>query len=129
MNFATEVTIRSALAMSREELGAQIKAKEVMMGFSIIEEARWLDPDDWDRWTIVSQDGKRIRLVSLSARNPYTGAFTKLVNNILAEGMCPVVVSPNDFLTLWCKKHWYRKRNCGRGNCRHEVWYPKRCHY
>jgi hypothetical protein len=129
MNFAQEVTIRSALALSREELGQQLRASEVAQGFSIVTEARWLDPDEWDRWTIVSQDGFRIRLVALSARHPHTGAFNRLIDRITANELVPVVVEPNDLLTEWCRKHWFRKRNVGQGKFRHVVWYPKRCAY
>lgn len=129
MNFATEVTIRSALALSREELGAKLRSHEVAQGFSIVSEARWLDPAEWDRWTIVSQDGFRIRLVALSAVYPHTGAFNRLIDRITAHELTPVVVEPNDLLTEWCRKHWFRKRVIGRGEFRHVVWYPKRCAY
>jgi hypothetical protein len=129
MNFAQEVTIRSALALSREELGMQIRAREVAQGFSIVDAARWLDPDEWDRWTIVSQDGFRIRLVALSARYPHTGAFNRLIDRIVAHELTPVVVEPNDILAEWCRRHWFRKRTCGQGEFRHVVWYPKRCAY
>ena len=129
MNLAQEMTLRSALAMSRDELGDRLRVGEVKMGFSIITQARWLDPDDWDQWTIVSQDAKRIRLVALSARHPGNGAFTRLIDKIMREGLVPVVVEPNERLAEWCRKHWYRKRNCGHGALRHEVWYPKRSQY
>jgi hypothetical protein len=129
MNFATEVTIKSALALSREELGEQIKATERAQGFTIVETARWLDPEDWDRWTIVSQDCRRIRLVALSARIPYSGAFTRLIDRIVCETMVPVVVEPNEFLQAWCRKHWFRKRSCGQGRFKQTIWYPKRCRY
>jgi hypothetical protein len=123
------MTIRSALALSREELGEKIRQGEVKCGFSIVTEARWLDPDDWDRWTIISQDGNRIRLVALSARQPHTGAFTRLIDRIICDRHVPVVVEPNEFLTQWCRKHWFRKRMCGQGELRHVIWYPKRCAY
>lgn len=126
MNFSQEMTVRSALALSREELGDKLRIGEVRMGFSIITQARWLSDEDWDQWTIVSQDGKRIRLVALSARVPGSGAFTRLIDKITREGLVPVVVQPNERLTEWCKAHWYRKRNCGHGEYRHEIWYPKR---
>lgn len=129
MNFATEATIRSALALSKEELGEKIKASERAQGFTIVEAARWLDPEDWDRWTIVSQDRLRIRLVALSARIPYSGAFTRLIERIVREQMVPVVVEPNDFLQAWCRKHWFRKRTSGQGAFRQTVWYPQRCRY
>lgn len=129
MDFKTEVTIRSALALSRSELGDQIRAREVAQGHSIIGQACWLDPEEWDHWTIVSQDGLRIRLVALSARYPHTGAFTRLIDRIIVHKLTPVVVEPNDFLTEWCRRHWFRKRTCGRGEFRQMIWYPKRCAY
>ena len=127
--FATDVAVRSALALSREEMGEKLRANEVKMGFSVITEARWLSDDDWDRWTIVTQDKNRIRLVALSARKPGTGAFGRLIDKIMREGLIPVVVEPNPRLEDWCKRHWYRKRNCGQGELRHKIWYPKRCSY
>jgi hypothetical protein len=129
MNFATEMTVRAALALSREELGDKIRAREVNCGYSIITQARWLDPEDWDRWTIVSQDDRRIRLVALQATVPYSGAFTRLIDRIITENHVPVVVQPNAFLTLWCRRHWFRQRACGRNELRHVIWYPKRCRY
>lgn len=129
MDFKTEITIRSALALSRSELGDKLKASEVAQGFSIVTQARWLDPDEWDRWTIVSQDGFRIRLVALSAVHPHTGAFNRLIDRIVAHEMVPVVVEPNDILSEWCRRHWFRKRTCGHGEFKHVIWYPKRCAY
>jgi len=128
-HFATEVAVRSALALSKEEMGDKLRANEVLMGFSVVTEARWFNEDDWDRWTIITQDKNRIRLVALSARNPGTGAFTRLIDKIMREGLIPVVVEPNERLTEWCRRHWYRKRNSGQGVLRHEIWYPKRCAY
>lgn len=129
MEFKSIVTISSALALSREELGAKIRADEVAQGYSIIEQACWLDPDEWSRWTIVSQDGFRIRLVALEALHPHTGAFNRLIDRIIAHELTPVVVEPNDILAEWCRRHWFRKRTCGQGKFRQVVWYPKRCAY
>jgi hypothetical protein len=127
MEFRSVVSISAALALSREELGAQIHAREVAQGFSIVTEARWFDPDEWDRWTIISQDGFRIRLVALSAAHPHTGAFKRLVERINGDKMIPVVVEPNAMLAEWCRRHSFRKRTCGQGEFRHVIWYPKWC--
>ena len=128
-SFATEAVIASALALSREELGEKIRNNEVKQGFSIVTQARWLNPDDWDRWTIISQDNTRIRLVTLSAREPHTGAFGRLIEAIIMDSHVPVLVEPNEMLIKWCKRHWFRKRNVGRGLLRHEIWYPQRLSY
>lgn len=126
---AHEATIRAALALSPQELGDKIRASEVALGFSVIAQARWLDPEEWTARCIISQDNRRIRLVALEARHPHTGAFGRLVEKIMKEDHVPVVVEPNALLTEWCRRHWYRKRFCGQGELRHVIWYPKRCGY
>jgi hypothetical protein len=129
MNFATEMTLRSALALSPSEFGDQRKAAELALGYSIIAQARWLDPGEWTKECIVTQDDRRIRLVALQARCPHTGAFTRLIENIIMERHVPVIVAPDVMLTEWCRRHWFRKRNCGIGHLRHVIWYPQRCRY
>ena len=113
---------------SQNEIGNRLRGFELMMGHSIISEADWLNPLDWTRRTIVSQDRHRIRLVAMEARQPGTGAFTRLIDAIERAGLIPVLVEPNEQIVAWCKRHWYRKRRI-RGACPHDVWYPKRCAY
>jgi hypothetical protein len=129
MNFATEAYIRSMVALPREEIGDRMRMCEVRQGFSIVSEAQWLDWNDWDRWTIISQDQKRVRLVALQAKNPGTGAFTRLIDAIWRSSLVPVLVEPNQLLIDWCHRHQFRKRTIGRKEFRHDVWYPKRCAY
>lgn len=129
MNFATDVYIRSTMALTRDELGDKMRECEVLQGFTIVSEAKWLERADWDQWTIVSQDSRRIRLVALSARQPGKGAFTRLIAEIFKAGLVPVLVEPNQSLIDWCHRHQFRKRTIGRGQFKHDVWYPKRCAY
>lgn len=115
--------------MSREQLGDEMRADEIRQGFSIVSDAQWLDWNEWDAATIISQDTKRVRLVALQAKQQGKGAFTRLVNGIFRAGLVPVLVEPNQTLIDWCHRHDFRRRMIGRGQFRHEVWYPKRLSY
>ena len=86
MNFATEMYVRSIAGMSRAEIGERMRQTERLQGFTIVTSAKWLDWSDWDKATIISQDGKRIRLVALQAKIPHQGAFTRLIQRIFAQG-------------------------------------------
>jgi hypothetical protein len=129
VNFATDAYVRSALAMTRDELRARMRNTEMAQGFTIVADADWLDWDDWTQWTIISQDTKRARLVALEAKNPGNGAFTRLIDAIWRAGLVPVLVEPNQLLIDWCHRHQFRKRTIGNKNYRHDIWYPKRCAY
>ena len=58
---------------------------ERAQGFDVIRpgEVDWLPVSGWLPATIVSTDGKRVRLVALMARKPGGGAFLKLVITIM----------------------------------------------
>lgn len=129
MTFANEIYLRSLASLSRDEIGDRMREAEVLQGFAIVSQAKWLDWNDWDRHSIFAQDNKRVRLVALQARDPGHGAFTRLIGEISKAGLVPVVVEPNERLAGWCKRNFYRRRNIGRGRFRHEVWYPMRCAY
>lgn len=40
----------------------------------------WLPESDWEPGTVCSINGKQIRLILLHAKNPGTGAFTRMVS-------------------------------------------------
>ena len=122
--------VERVAAMSREELGDLMRQDEVLQGFQIISQAKWLDWNDWDRHTIISMDHNRVRLVALQAKVPGQGAFTRLIDALDKAGLVPVLVEPNQTLIDWCHRHFYRKRTLNKGRkYQHEVWYPKRCGY
>jgi hypothetical protein len=104
---------------------ANLMRGEEEQGHILIERAEWLNPDDWNKF-IISQDGNRIRLILLDAKVPGNGAFTRLIEGIKKAGLVPVVCEPLGRLTEWCRKHGYRPRKIGKGEHRHEVWYPRR---
>lgn len=125
MNFARHVQVLSALNKSNAEIGADIRQCELDQGFTLVTEAKWFLIDDWSERTIISQDGKRIRLVALEARRPGSGAFTRLIGLIFAAGLTPVLVEPNDMLTSWCHRHNFRHKRVGQGKHRANIWYPR----
>jgi hypothetical protein len=117
--------IREVMGLSRAELGERMRSTELEQGFTIVD-AQWIDWNDWMESTIITQDGKRIRLVALEAREPGKGAFTRLIAKIWKAGLIPVIVEPNRSLTDWCLRHDYRCRRIGKGRFAHEVWYPRK---
>jgi len=91
-------------------------------------EAEWLNWEDWESDTIITQDGQNVRLVIMTARNPGHGALTRLVDGIERAGLVPVLVEPTDRLKEWCRKRGWRARMIGRGKDRHSVFYPRPRH-
>jgi hypothetical protein len=103
-----------------------IRKGEIEQGYTLIEEAPWFNRDEWTE-AIISKDPKgRIRLVLLDARLPGNGAFTRLILEIQAYGLTPVIIEPIGSLTEWCKKHGWRKRIIKRGTeNKQEIWYAR----
>ena len=127
MNFAQDALINTLAASTRDEIGERLRSGERAQGFTLVSDALWLDWGDWDRHTIISQDGKRIRLVALQAKVTGQGAFTRPgVERIFRQGLVPVLVEPNQMLIDWCYRHNYRHKRIGRGVFRHEIWFPRR---
>ncbi len=49
---------------------------------------------DWSFPQIVSLDGGEVRLIAINADRPGSGALTRLLANICAAGLRPVIVAP-----------------------------------
>jgi hypothetical protein len=89
-------------------------------------EMTWLPLKDWHPDSVISIDGRHVRLIDLYAHQPHSGAFRRLIANILAHGLTPDVIDPwgelENTLTRW---GWDRNefgRGCEVG--REEVWRP-----
>jgi hypothetical protein len=103
-----------------------IRKGEIDQGYTLVEEAPWFNRDEWLE-AVISKDPKgRIRLVLLDARLPGNGAFTRLISEIQANGLTPVIVEPIGSLAGWCKKHGWRKRLIKQGTeNKQEIWYAR----
>jgi hypothetical protein len=108
----------------RRASGENLIRYEMEQGHEIVSPQWW--GEDWTHRTIISQDGDRIRLIALEAKNPHSGAFTRLIENILRRRLFPVVVEPNELLEGWCIRHGWRGRVIGHGKYRHWVYHPRR---
>jgi len=49
---------------------------------------------DWVYPAVISHDGREAFIVAIRAKHPGSGAFRRLVDNITAAGLTPVVVCP-----------------------------------
>jgi hypothetical protein len=107
---------------SAPEIHSRLINSEILLGYSIA--PHWLD-DEWID-SIVSEGRGFVRLVALHAKEPGKGAFTRLIRKIEARGYIPVLVEPNQLLKDWCDRHNFRRKHIGRGELRHEVWFPRR---
>lgn len=54
----------------------------------------WLPSKDWGNHPIISIRGRDVRIVAICALNPWTGAFSRLIDGIIEAGMTPVIVAP-----------------------------------
>jgi hypothetical protein len=83
------------------------------------------DAADWQPDSVVSLDGRRVRIVLVSARQPGSGALTRLVQRIALAGFAPVIVSPVGLTMPAILKHWgWRETVIGTGFDRSEEWTP-----
>ena len=105
---------------------SQILASERRHGRERVLIADWLDWQDWRTDTIITRECDRIRLVLLNARQPGTGALTRLVERIEASGLTPVLVEPDDRLAAWCERRGWRERIIGQRRDRHRIFYKRR---
>jgi len=80
---------------------------------------------DWVFPTVVSHDGREVHIVAILAQNPGSGAFRRLIANIEAAGLSPVVVCPVGVVMPAILKHWrWKRRIVGRGFDRVDEWRP-----
>lgn len=74
----------------------------------------WLPLADWSRHAVVTRSRRRVRIVLISAREPGTGAFRRLISGIRAAGLKPVVVCPLGHMEAILKRWgWKRRRANG----------------
>jgi hypothetical protein len=108
-------------------MGQALIARERARGFTVVRpgDVEWLAPEVWTKRTIVAIDGRRIRLVALETRQPGRGALRRLITDIEAEGLIPVVVEPHERLARTLQAWGWKQRHCGSGDDLHTVWHPR----
>jgi len=96
----------------REMMAALMQNDERSMGYRIVEagDVSWYPKADWRTPSCVSIGGGFVRLVAIMARKPRTGALRRLVTNVQALGLKPVVVCPIGQDMLAILKHWGWRR-------------------
>lgn len=111
----------------RDMVLSNVIAMETDRGFVRIPvgSVEWLSPWIWHRNSVVTQDGDRVRLVLLEALRQREGAFTRLVADILACELIPVVVEPHDRLARKLAAWGWRHRRLGVGFTSENIWYPR----
>lgn len=110
-----------------EMIGAFIIAHEIAHGFTVIRpgDVEWFPLAQWDRRSIASICGQRVRLVALDARNPGQGSLRALIAAIERAGYVPVIVEPSNRLTASLKRWGWKHRRLRRGSEAESIWYPR----
>lgn len=111
----------------RDMVLANLVKMETDRGFVVIPvgSVEWLSPWTWHRNSLVTRDGQRVRLVLMEALHQKQGAFTRLVADIQANELIPVVVEPHDRLAHKLHTWGWRHRRLGAGVTAENLWYPR----
>jgi hypothetical protein len=110
----------------------RIRELEMACGFHPIAVGSWfpfhLSEKDWKPDSVVTQDGKEIRIVLVNAISPGFGAFSRLIRAIEHSGFEPVVIEPMGETMPAIMERWGwipTTRHVGSGDDV-EEWRPKR---
>jgi hypothetical protein len=71
-----------------------LRIKEVDKGYRLATpDDKWLNHDEWINH-VISVNGNKVRIVILLAKERHTGAFRRLVTNVIEAGLVPEIVAP-----------------------------------
>jgi hypothetical protein len=77
--------------------GNNLRESELAQGYRMANPAidLWYNTEDWNQeFNIVSTKGKYVRIVALLAKKESSGAFSRLIDNIIKAQLIPIVVAP-----------------------------------
>jgi hypothetical protein len=81
--------------------------------------------DDWVENSVISLNGKEVRLVIVSAKHERSGAFTRLLAEIERAGLTPVICAPiGRVMPMLMRKWGWIESVRGEGFMRCEEWRP-----
>ena len=106
----------------------RLRDMEIEAGFHPVKVGAWfpfhLSEDDWKPESVITQNGKDIRIVLADAICPGYGAFRRLIKAITGAGFVPVVVAPIGMTMPAIMEKWGWE--CSDGEP--EEWRPKASH-
>lgn len=77
----------------------------------------------WHGNAVIALDGIEVRIVAIWAKHQGQGAFTRLIDNIKAAGLTPVVLTPiGDAMPAILKKWGWVRTDVGEGFKHEEQW-------
>jgi hypothetical protein len=107
---------------------ATMRRHEVARGHELVLPGTtpWLPAADWDPGIVVSITGRRrVRIVAIYARQPGTGAFSRMVDGILLAGLHPLIVEPTGIMDLILDRWGWHQRTVGKSfRDRETQWFP-----
>ena len=106
-----------------------IRRGEIEKGYRVLKpgDYSWYRERDWEGESVISQDGKNIRIVAIIAARRGRGTFSRLITEICRSGLRPVVVTPlmdmEDILVRW---NWAAVISGGSYTDLEAQWFPMR---
>lgn len=106
--------------------GNMLIASELEKGYRLADPAI----DTWFNHTeffnpIISINGNKVRIVAIMSKEPHTGAFRRLVDNIINSGLIPIVVAPIGIMvaimTYW---GWQRRITGNTFKTQEDIYIP-----
>lgn len=134
-DYATRLVNRLAIGGGGMLLD-DICAMERARGHVVIRpgQSAWLPTSDWKDSTIVAieyralrpgQLPNRARLVLLEAKQPRSGALTRLLRHLYELELSPVMVEPHDRLAAKLMEWGWKHRRVGHDDLAETIWYPR----
>lgn len=124
-----EEMLQFLMSMKGKAAWEALRDAELMRGFQWVPvgSVPWLPLADWHDRDCVSLDGDEVRLVAIAARRPRSGAFKRLLAEIDAAGLKPVVVAPMGTMTAILERWGWEKTEIGSTFADYEEqWRPAR---
>jgi hypothetical protein len=99
-------------------LAAHMRQYETEAGYNVVLPGlvSWLPLSDWEPDCVVSEaPGQIIRLVLIHARQPGTGAFTRLCHALSSLRLRPMVLAPTREFAKTLTRNGWKNTKVGRG--------------
>lgn len=125
MTLTREETLKAVNDILEKGPTACMREREVARGYTLIPlgDRPWFQPADWYDNCVMSLDGKHVRIVGVSAKRIGTGAFSRLVEGIIRDGLQPVVVCPMGHMEAILTRWGWTKQHHSEGA---DHWFPTR---
>jgi hypothetical protein len=108
--------------------GEAMRRNEIAKGGTLVPTGSvdWLPHTDWIEDMVVSRVGDDVRIVAIQAKEPGSGAFSRLITALAKRGLRPIVVCPFSHMEEILRRWKWRRKDVGIGfDDREDQWTPR----